>query len=347
MMSDSFHNQQHEQHLIAYLDGELDPDERLLAEKILDENPELVELLEQWRENGEALRSLPRYRLDDSFKARVLADLETVPAVSRNDVRANSVPVSLPTSGSGFVTWRMGVAAIAGLAALLLLMFSLFPNALKDDGVAGKGGGVGPNETPNTDAADADTDSGIGSSQAPQSVPAPTLTGSDGPTPHAITRPAMAKTLKRRDGAKPSDGSALASMGAWADGRSGSVQEVLLVTMPVTSNGIADLELIFIGNSIRVVRSDRPSDNEWLSGQREKLREAMPRIRDDAEAIFVVSTAAQMKKVIEEISKTSRVRALPLPVEANEKARLDEWFGMVDEDAESRLIPYLLWIRKQ
>ena len=55
-------NHKHELLLMAYLDGELDADDRARAEALISENPVYASQLEQWRENGNAIRSLPTTR---------------------------------------------------------------------------------------------------------------------------------------------------------------------------------------------------------------------------------------------------------------------------------------------
>ncbi len=105
---------QNEQLLAALIDGELSGDERRNAEKLLNENPQYQKLVQSWRDQSAGIRELPKYKLDEGFAFRVMRDA-IAPAVP-------SSPATKLVSN-----WKMGFAAIATLAAMLLLTLFVFP----------------------------------------------------------------------------------------------------------------------------------------------------------------------------------------------------------------------------
>jgi anti-sigma factor RsiW len=83
--------------LSAYLDGELPADERLRVERLLVEQPESRQLLDELRALRGTLDAVPRYRLESDFAERVLraAERTTNDALGRAAVsvrRACGVP---------------------------------------------------------------------------------------------------------------------------------------------------------------------------------------------------------------------------------------------------------------
>jgi hypothetical protein len=110
-----------EQRLTAFFDGELSGEERAAVEQLLSENSEYRQLLDDWRRSGDRLRALPSYRLDERFASRVMQEIGLID-------HAATLPASTLASH-----WRIGFAAIATLAAMLLLTLFVFPN-LNDPG---------------------------------------------------------------------------------------------------------------------------------------------------------------------------------------------------------------------
>ena len=108
---------QNEQLFSALVDGELKGAERARAEKLLAEYPQSQSVVQQWRRQSAAIKSLPRFQLDPSFAARVMS------AVSEKS-RASTGNLKGPLS-----QWRTGFAAIITLAAMLLLTLFVFPRA--------------------------------------------------------------------------------------------------------------------------------------------------------------------------------------------------------------------------
>lgn len=116
---------QNELLLTAYLDGELSPSEVRTAEQLL-QQPEYAELLNAWKQNREQLKSLPKFRLKDSFTAEVLDAAKINAAIESGqteplDVSVQNVSVQNP------VNWNAGMAAIISLAGMVLLSLFVFP----------------------------------------------------------------------------------------------------------------------------------------------------------------------------------------------------------------------------
>lgn len=76
----------HEQ-LSAYLDGELNAAQAKQVERAVAQDPRLAAELHQLRAAREALRSLPREKVDDEFVARVLAQAERLQLVRQEEPR--------------------------------------------------------------------------------------------------------------------------------------------------------------------------------------------------------------------------------------------------------------------
>lgn len=120
-MSDASHS---EQLLSAYADGQLTGADKVRAEKLIADNPHYAELIEQWREQGQMIRALPRFRMDRDFSDRILAkhDLERTDALPQG---------SSIQSERSFKLWdgRTAAAAILALAAMILFTLFVFPAA--------------------------------------------------------------------------------------------------------------------------------------------------------------------------------------------------------------------------
>lgn len=340
-MTDAFQNQQHELHLIAYLDGELDREERLLADTILKENPELVVLLEQWRENGKNLRALPRYRLDASFTNRVLENLETIPSVRLNDRSATPPPLTPTTKRSRAVTWWVGIASVTTLAALLLAMVSFFPDATTENPVIGQADQDGPEMVAQPNVGDfnpvagANSDSDASSPSLSDSSPA--LAQNARSQPHRIVRPPMAMQLKQGDLTETVD----------------AVAHVVVITIPPATETRDDwIQHACLENSIRIIRSGNLVETPEGSDKLADLKQAIPQIRGDGEAVFVVATVANMRKLAKALSETSQVHVIPVvggasDVDPSEVDPSKPWFGDSEQDDDSRLIHSLLFVGKQ
>ena len=152
--------------LSAYLDNELAADERAQVETLLQQDPELAALLEQWKTQGRELAELPRYRLPTNFNQQVLAAL-------------SETQLNIPAAASQGQRESAGgaLAMIASLAALVVVTLLVGFNL--DQG------------TPNTAAVDPENstvDPGVSAQPA------------DRPE---ITSPALAMTLKEPDSARP------------------------------------------------------------------------------------------------------------------------------------------------
>ncbi|HJT36674.1 MAG TPA: zf-HC2 domain-containing protein [Pirellulales bacterium] len=91
-----------EELLTAYLDGELAGDERARVERLLAEQPESRQLLEDLRAIKQRLESLPAGRLDDDFAERVLRQAEREVLSGHDGARTERAPEGFRVQGSGF-----------------------------------------------------------------------------------------------------------------------------------------------------------------------------------------------------------------------------------------------------
>ncbi|REJ87201.1 MAG: hypothetical protein DWQ35_21905 [Planctomycetota bacterium] len=134
----------HDELISAYLDGELSGDELASAEKLIAENAESRQLLDELRSLRSGIESLPRHRLDEDFAGRVLDRAErtmvaggispaaaTSPAApvamaaQARDVASSKEP--LPEfDGRDRIVRMIAWPAIA-VAAAILIMFVMQP----------------------------------------------------------------------------------------------------------------------------------------------------------------------------------------------------------------------------
>ena len=99
--------------LTAYLDGELSPEEQAKA-RVLLEDPANENLLNQWSENSNRLKELPRYQLGDGFTDRLVQQVTAQQATSVGPQRETS-------------SQRFGLAAIAALATMIFFAAFVVP----------------------------------------------------------------------------------------------------------------------------------------------------------------------------------------------------------------------------
>ncbi|HUE73569.1 MAG TPA: zf-HC2 domain-containing protein [Pirellulaceae bacterium] len=104
-----------DERLSAYLDGQLPPAERDEVETLLQQRPELAQVLAQVRQLGEGIRQLPRESLGPKFADRVLATVE----------RTETVPSTPRRSRRHWLVVAAG--AIAAIAAAIVAMLALRP----------------------------------------------------------------------------------------------------------------------------------------------------------------------------------------------------------------------------
>lgn len=116
--------------LSAFLDGELRQDQRELVEKRIANNQSLLTLLQQWKDQGNAIRSFPKHQLrgdlsqsilDEINRRRLTGELAAKPAVALTETRFLKT-----TEGARFRNnWRTTLVAIASLAGMILIGFFL------------------------------------------------------------------------------------------------------------------------------------------------------------------------------------------------------------------------------
>jgi len=147
-MSDD--KQENELLLTAYLDGELGDNQASIekAERLIRDNSQYAELVEQWRESGAALRSLPKYKLESGFADRVLASIDST-ADSSTAISKSSTSLGHSGATSDASSHFSGLLAIAALAAMLLLTLFVFPAFQKSDGPVAENPIAQPESVPN------------------------------------------------------------------------------------------------------------------------------------------------------------------------------------------------------
>lgn len=117
--------------LSAYLDDELSQQQRAQVEAMLASDTRYAELLDQWKRQRQQLTELSRFNLGGDFTDRLLEQIgslaATPTAAARDDTTAVANMASKP------INWRLVGAALASLAALLLILISVFPGPLESN----------------------------------------------------------------------------------------------------------------------------------------------------------------------------------------------------------------------
>ena len=129
--------------LSAYLDGELNAEERAYVEAQLRERADLRRLCDELRALRATLQALPVARPPENFAERVmrqaerqmLADSGSIDADATRDEAPMERPVEpLKRNWLEDPRWRAGIGVVAGLAACLLVMVVLYPPAALQNG---------------------------------------------------------------------------------------------------------------------------------------------------------------------------------------------------------------------
>jgi hypothetical protein len=119
-------NQEREELLSAYLDGEVSPDERARVDAWLAESPELRQLHDELLATRAGFKSLPRYKLDHDLGSAVLKRSQR-PAPRSSEAPSGGgsiIPSTLAEWWSrGLGTRRLLWPALAVAAALIILVY--------------------------------------------------------------------------------------------------------------------------------------------------------------------------------------------------------------------------------
>lgn len=307
-------NEQHELLLTAYLDGELSSDERAEAEALLKSNPEYQELVDQWRENGSAIRSLPKFNLDDEFANRVMRSSEFVKAAQGQQIVSTSSVNSVSDQSLSPESHWKGMAAIASLAALLLLTLFVFPKFV-DDSVA-------------------KLDS------APDNV---TQKKQDEPKETTDQLPEQATIQRVPRNKRLANGANSGGVVAVPSTQQPAVEQVLIVK--VDSTGLADVQQVLQKNAIKIVEGEVEPTSEveaiYLVSTPSRMRQVINQLASELSA--KVTTFPLPMSVVKSGNST---RLKPLKFEQDsqqqeEIAKLDRWFGLSgegDDDKETRFL---------
>ena len=101
----------------AYLDGELSSEDSARVHRMIQQNPEYAQLLEEFQQQANALQQLPKFELDADFASRVMASPSFSPTA-----------IVLPQKSViqvGHERWIGAVSAIGALAAAILVILTL------------------------------------------------------------------------------------------------------------------------------------------------------------------------------------------------------------------------------
>ncbi len=344
-MSDALNNEQREQLLIAYLDGELNAKDRATAEALLDAHPEYVELVDQWKENSSMFSTMPRYRLDSGFADRVLDAIDSnsivvnstyaaVFSTAATDSIANN-GLAHKTSTSQFVpsaqgSQRTGLALLAALAAMLLLSVFVFPAFVEEPVTALNNPSTSPSENASSETV------------------TPKATGPENTERKAKSYiPRSILLNSRRNGSsiksKTIDPLKLRTQNS-------GIKQFLLIQTESTKGALKQIETVFAKHDIAYEQNEEEAQN--ASG---------------FEAIHVVSTSNKMKKAIKELTENSdiSVRSFAMPGapvgESASAQRLDstlisdqsdnpeikeinKWFNLEGDKEEESVVQFLLML---
>ena len=285
---------------MAYVDGQLGAEERSHVESLIESNPDDARLVEQWREQGDLLRSMPKFNLDERFADRVMAAIEfDDPAAGESETRIQSHGDPASGVGSEAAThWRTGAAAIATLAALLLLTLFVFPNTLDQPTVAVNTPGEPAGQ--NTPAATTTTSGGGVNDSLETATDADRRNGEQvvGPVV-GLSKPPLNKTLAGSNLAnEPKDLIQPLQLSERAD----SLAEVLWVDMKSHRTALADIESVILKNSMTILpASSGTRPNQANSNPVQNHLEQRPNSR--LEALQVIATRDQIRKTILELSQ--------------------------------------------
>ena len=124
-------NSNHQQLIHDLIDGQLPDDQVQHVRQLMAADAELAALYQSIKDQQSALRSLPKFSLDDSFADQVVSA-----AQSQGLLNGNSQTASKPTVVAHSNGWWTPVAVIATLAAMLLVTLFVIPNLNSESSVA-------------------------------------------------------------------------------------------------------------------------------------------------------------------------------------------------------------------
>ena len=292
---------------MAYLDGELGDEDRMQVESLIESNSDHARLLNQWREHGELIRSMPKLSLDGGFAQRVLDAVEigqSDPSKTEGTSPREAIALSRGGTHAG-PDWRVGAVAIATLAAMLLLTLFVFPSGMDQPPVA-----LNPDLGQAVIKSDATERQPQTESNGKQPKTVPLDTGSSRGSGVGPTKPLLNKSLEGQN-RTPGSRDLVPPMGIIE--QADSVDQVLWVDMKSHSTALADIEAVLSKNSITILRgapgsvpANSISENPSHLIQRSNAR---------FEALHVIAIRSQVKKAIVELSNQYQadVQAFAIP----------------------------------
>ena len=323
--------------LTSFLDNELTADQRAGMERRLSEEPDLRQLLEQWRRDALQISKLPQCELPSSFAQQVLDRLpetmDTVPAPEANGNEASAPPFSItePRTGSrssaqSDLAPGVALAAIIALAASLLLILSVSPWVTQRE--APRLADAGPVEA----GVDPDDDIEV----VPQQKPGP----------RELQSPALASKIEGHN--QPRSG-LVESIGSSID------QVILLKSDQSAQPSLSTIKSVLSRSGIRVTP---------LTAEQRQQTPSLASVTGAIAAVYVVASPQQLHDSIETIeqqtsatveavslslarpaAKSSSATLLPtvrlsphapddlVNVDRDEARTLDRWFGLSGDPA--------------
>ena len=335
-MADQNNDLKNQQLLSAYVDGEIGVADRALAEKLIRDNPDYAQLVEQWRESGINLRALPKRRLDDGFAGRVMGSI----AQTADQTNTMNSPANAAGS-SNQSNHRLALLAIGALCASILLTLFVFPAMVSQpSGTAAVAANDAELETESKAESDPEGDDSSAVVAQPESA-------SSSPSPVAASPRPMVRiprSMKLPNSGLESGAVSAIEMAQPAD----HIEQVLHVKVENADREF-DIEKVLSKHSIKTFGVKDPSPAETQS---------------NVEAIYAVASSDQIRAAAEQLVKESsaRIAIVSVPkmsiddssatrlksrsfdsrLSDSELTQIDQWFGLAAPSDDSRSIRFLI-----
>ena len=311
------------EYLSAHLDGALESVEAAKLEKELENNPQLQATFDGLRETQSQFKELPKYRLNDSFADKVLAQLE-------DSTSATHHPDPASSTGTSDQRWAIGM--MVTLAAMILAMLVVAsPQDVGTQPTAEKG----PEQK---------TSNEIENHQAAATEPQNT---SQQPKPRRpMIREPLAMRIKNRDHVSGEVGANKVIL-----------DQVLVVTFPEeTQDPVEKLKEAFASaeNRVQMIQQKSPSTEGpqpsalVIIAKSTELKQTLKSL-NDTHQVTVQGVSLESQKYASDLesaaqqSISSAVAVPMIPIvksgadpelDPSEEKSLDQWFGLSATDNE-------------
>ena len=287
--------------LTAYFDNELGATERAQAESLIRNDPESAQLIQRWRENANAIAELPRYKLNDQFANRVLATLAS-----------QSPERQLAAAHSESTDWRIGLGAIASLAAMLLLTLFVFPRF---------------------------GNSGLNPESVASNEPPVVESSSTGPVQPRVVTPNISLPGSKSNGQPVAPIELLNLMN-----RPAGAEQILWIEQ----GSLIDVAKTFEANAISldqdlVAHSQNGIEALYVLTTGSKMKQAIGDLTNRSKCKVQAFPLPGETSAAEDAPGNQQIIPVDLLNDAEEIASLDEWFGLAAND-DHRLIKFLIFV---